>query len=96
MLHGGEDLAPETYGEKAIGPWRGDAYRDQYELKIINHAIAHSKALLGICRGFQLMNVGARYEFVIPPELAWGKRGNSSSIGPNAVMIVDARLISIG
>jgi len=33
---------------------------------------------------------------VIPPELAWGKRGNSSSIGPNAVMIVDARLISIG
>tara|TARA_B100000780_G_scaffold234430_1_gene174826 strand:+ start:6740 stop:7162 length:423 start_codon:yes stop_codon:yes gene_type:complete len=57
---------------------------------------AISEAIKGLQEGFQLMNVGARYEFVIPPELAWGKRGNSSSIGPNAVMIVDARLISIG
>lgn len=56
---------------------------------------AVSEAIEGLQEGFQLMNVGARYEFVIPPELAWGKRGNSGSIGPNAVMIVDARIVGI-
>lgn len=57
VLQGGNDLAPETYGEAPIGKWKGDAYRDQYEMKIIDFAIRNSRPLLGICRGFQLMNV---------------------------------------
>ena len=57
IFQGGTDLAPETYGEKPIGNWKGDAYRDQYELKILDYAIKNSKPVLGICRGFQLMNV---------------------------------------
>lgn len=56
IFQGGVDLAPETYGEKPIGKWKGDAYRDQYELKILDYAIKNSKPVLGICRGFQLMN----------------------------------------
>ena len=56
VLQGGSDLAPETYGEKPIGRWKGDAYRDQYELKILDFAIKNSLPVLGICRGFQLMN----------------------------------------
>lgn len=57
ILQGGVDIAPETYGETPIGRWKGDKYRDDYELKIIDYAIKNDKALLGICRGFQLMNV---------------------------------------
>jgi len=72
----------------------GSVIDDTYK-KGLPEEYAISEAIEGLQEGFQLMNVGARYEFVIPPELAWGKRGNSSSIGPNAVMIVDARLISI-
>ena len=56
VFQGGVDLAPETYGESPIGSWKGDAYRDQYELRIMDFAIKNSKPILGICRGFQLMN----------------------------------------
>ncbi|MCP4437651.1 MAG: gamma-glutamyl-gamma-aminobutyrate hydrolase family protein [Aureispira sp.] len=56
VLQGGVDLAPGTYNEDPIGRWKGDRYRDVYELKILDYAITHSKPLLGICRGFQLMN----------------------------------------
>ncbi|MBY5958760.1 gamma-glutamyl-gamma-aminobutyrate hydrolase family protein [Membranicola marinus] len=57
VLQGGSDLAPESYGESPIGKWKGDAYRDRYELKILDFAIQQSLPVLGICRGFQLMNV---------------------------------------
>lgn len=57
ILQGGVDIAPQTYGEEPIGQWKGDDYRDKYELKIVDFAIKNSKPLLGICRGFQLMNV---------------------------------------
>lgn len=52
-----------------------------------------SEAIEGLKEGLSLMPQGARYEFVIPPDLAWGKKGNGGKIGPNAVMIVDVRLI---
>ncbi|WP_270087905.1 gamma-glutamyl-gamma-aminobutyrate hydrolase family protein [Sphingobacterium sp. SYP-B4668] len=57
ILQGGSDIAPEKYGEAPIGIWKGDSYRDDYELKILDYAINNSKPILGICRGFQLMNV---------------------------------------
>lgn len=57
ILQGGSDIAPAQYGEDPIGKWRGDVYRDQYELKILDYAIRKEKPILGICRGFQLMNV---------------------------------------
>ncbi|WP_312351022.1 gamma-glutamyl-gamma-aminobutyrate hydrolase family protein, partial [Sphingobacterium multivorum] len=57
VLQGGSDIAPQHYGEEPIGPWKGDPYRDQYELKILDYAIRNHKPVLGICRGFQLMNV---------------------------------------
>ena len=52
-----------------------------------------SEAIEGLQIGLPLMQVGDRYELVIPPELAWGKKGNSGKIGPNAVLIFDVRLI---
>jgi putative glutamine amidotransferase len=59
VFQGGSDLAPETYGESPIvpGKWLGDAYRDAYELRIMDYAVKNNKPVLAICRGFQLMNV---------------------------------------
>jgi len=68
ILQGGSDIAPQTYGEEPIGQWKGDVYRDKYELKILDLAVKNSKPILGICRGFQLMNVyfgGALYQDII-------------------------------
>ena len=52
-----------------------------------------SEAIEGLREGLLLMNIGSRYEFVIPPELAWGKKGNGGKIGANAVLHFDVRLI---
>lgn len=57
VLQGGTDMAPEMYGEKPIGQWKGDKYRDEFELAILDWAIKNGKPVLGICRGFQVMNV---------------------------------------
>lgn len=56
VLQGGVDLAPETYQEKPIGRWLGDRIRDEYELELIDLFLKEDKPVLGICRGFQLMN----------------------------------------
>ncbi|MEM9673287.1 MAG: gamma-glutamyl-gamma-aminobutyrate hydrolase family protein [Bacteroidota bacterium] len=56
VFQGGSDLAPETYGEKPIGPWLGDPLRDEYELHVLDYAIKNNKPVFGICRGFQIMN----------------------------------------
>jgi FKBP-type peptidyl-prolyl cis-trans isomerase len=53
------------------------------------------EAIPGLQEGLQLMALGSRYEFVIPPDLAWGKRGVGNKIGPNALMIFDVRLVEI-
>ena len=53
------------------------------------------EAIDGLTEGLQHMKLGERFEFVIPADLAWGKKGNSSKIGANAVLIIDIRLIDI-
>lgn len=56
VLQGGSDLAPETYGEQPIGRWLGDRIRDEYELELMELFLDAGKPVLGICRGFQVMN----------------------------------------
>lgn len=53
------------------------------------------EAIPGIREGLQLMQAGARFEFVVPAELAWGKKGVGNKIGPNAVLFFDMRLLEV-
>lgn len=54
-----------------------------------------AEAIPGLREGLQLMNEGARFEFAIPADLAWGKKGVGDKIGPNAVLFIDLRLLSV-
>jgi putative glutamine amidotransferase len=58
VLQGGNDVAPESYGESPLSPvWHGDAVRDQYEMELIHAFVDAGKPVFGICRGLQMLNV---------------------------------------
>lgn len=58
VLQGGNDVAPECYGEKPMDPaWAGDAVRDRYEIELIDAFVKAGKPVFGVCRGMQLINV---------------------------------------
>jgi FKBP-type peptidyl-prolyl cis-trans isomerase FkpA len=48
----------------------------------------------GWTEGLQLMTPGSEYKFYIPAKLAYGEHG-PPSIGPNATLVFDVKLISI-
>ena len=72
----------------------GKVIADTYKTNI-SEKFSLEEAIEGLTEGLQTMGLGARYEFVVPADLAWGKKGNRSSIGPNAVLIIDIRLLDI-
>ena len=49
----------------------------------------------GWVEGIQLMKVGAKYRFVIPPELGYGKRGSPPRIGADATLVFEVELLGI-
>ena len=58
ILQGGADINPQSYGEEALHPdWAGDMVRDAYEMELLHEFMEAGKAVLGICRGAQLINV---------------------------------------
>lgn len=50
------------------------------------------EAIDGLKEGLPLMKEGGKFRFVVPPDLAWGKRGAGDKIGPYATLIFDIRL----
>ncbi|MGC1128011.1 MAG: FKBP-type peptidyl-prolyl cis-trans isomerase, partial [Candidatus Acidiferrales bacterium] len=53
----------------------------------------------GVIRGWtealQLMPVGSKWQLFVPPDLAYGARGNGPSIGPNSTLVFEVELLSI-
>lgn len=53
-----------------------------------------NQVIAGWTEGVQLMGIGSKWRFFIPPHLGYGDR-QVSSIGPNSTLIFDVELISI-
>ncbi len=50
----------------------------------------------GWTEGLQLMGVGSKYRFFIPPHLGYGDRQVGGDIAPNSALIFDVELLAIG
>lgn len=49
----------------------------------------------GYQEGLQMMGIGSKYRFFVPPDLGWGEKGSEGRIGPNSVVIFEVRLLKI-
>ncbi len=49
----------------------------------------------GWTEGLQLMPVGSKWRFFIPPQLAYGERQTGAHIGPNSTLIFDVELLDV-
>jgi FKBP-type peptidyl-prolyl cis-trans isomerase len=54
-----------------------------------------SQLIGGWVEGLQLMNVGSKYELVVPPKLGYGASGSGYSIPPYSVLIFELELLEI-
>lgn len=59
VVLGGADVDPKHYGQEAMTStlFGVNAKADQYEIMLVQEALQAGKAVLGICRGMQLLNV---------------------------------------
>ena len=57
--------------------------------------IALNRVFPGWSEGVQLMPVGSKLRLWIPPALAYGERGASGRIEPNALLVFDVELLEI-
>jgi len=54
-----------------------------------------SGVIRGWTEGLQLMNVGSKFRFVIPSDLAYGPQGQGPQIGPDSVLVFEVELLAI-
>lgn len=54
-----------------------------------------NRVIQGWQEGLQLMQEGAKFQFVIPSDLAYGNRSAGNLIGPGSVLVFEVELISV-
>ncbi|MFM2476981.1 gamma-glutamyl-gamma-aminobutyrate hydrolase family protein [Celerinatantimonas sp. MCCC 1A17872] len=69
IISGGDDIHPSLYGEQEMPKAKYDQPRDELEIHYIRYALERHLPMLGICRGYQLLNVvcgGTLYDDIRP------------------------------
>jgi FKBP-type peptidyl-prolyl cis-trans isomerase FklB len=59
------------------------------------NSFAVDQVIPGWTEALQLMPVGSRWRLFVPSKLAYGARGASREIGPNATLVFDVELLGI-
>ena len=54
-----------------------------------------NRVIKGWTEGLQLMPVGSKWRFFIPPHLGYGEQQVSAQIGPNSTLIFEVELLGI-
>jgi FKBP-type peptidyl-prolyl cis-trans isomerase FklB len=54
-----------------------------------------SRVIPGWTEALQLMKEGAKWQLVLPPELAYGEKGAGPHIGPNATLVFEVELLEV-
>jgi FKBP-type peptidyl-prolyl cis-trans isomerase FklB len=54
-----------------------------------------SRVIPGWTEALQLMKEGAKWQLVLPPELAYGDKGAGPRIGPNATLVFEVELLEV-
>jgi putative glutamine amidotransferase len=67
VIGGGEDINPSLYqqAESIVDCGKIDNYRDSIEYVLIKYAINNKKAIMGICRGQQILNVASGGSLIV-------------------------------
>jgi FKBP-type peptidyl-prolyl cis-trans isomerase FklB len=53
------------------------------------------RVIKGWTEGLQLMKPGSKYQFFVPPDLAYGERGAGADIGPNSTLLFEIELLEV-
>lgn len=98
-------VVKEGTGKK---PTRDNVVKVHYTGKLIDGTVFDSSVergeptefplgnvIAGWTEGVQLMSVGSKFTFFIPPTLAYGANGAGQSIGPNETLIFEVELLEI-
>lgn len=77
-----------------IGYFEDGTVFDQSE-EVFTFVSGRREVISGWEEGIRLMREGAFYRFIVPPHLAYGKRGYKGVIPPNTTLIFDIKLIKV-
>ncbi len=79
VLTGGEDVAPELYGDWSDETVHINSERDGVEFKLIDIALSKRLPILGVCRGLQVLNVYFGGTLVLDLEKYYGRNHKALS-----------------
>jgi len=86
-----------SYGGWLFDPNQADSKGRQFDLSnAFTFTLGTGQVIKGWDQGVVGMRVGGQRRLTIPPDLAYGSQGVGSTIPPNATLVFDIRLISIG
>lgn len=96
------------HGTGTVSPKATDTVTVNYEGKLLDGTVFDSsiargqpatfplnRVIPGWTEGLQLMKVGDKFKFVIPPNLAYGPNSPSPAIPPNSTLVFEVELLGI-